>query len=209
MTRLASPLPVRAAALAALFCVAGPAVAQETTTDPTAEEIAITEPEAAALATAYLNSGFFGLPLPADFVTINGVVTGAAEASHLAEVSYAGLATLPDTVFEVLIFDKSSNAQKEFKDLSDPRMADLTHTAYEDSWIAEGEPSTTIRCWHPRLTLLLTDLDVTCTSFQSGSDYNIQTRLGARAAPSLEEIAALLRQSHDMMRVAWYTANSL
>ena len=209
MTRLASPLPVRAAVLAALICGAGPAVAQETATDPTAEEIAITAPEAAALANAYLNSDFFGLPLPLDFATIIGSVGGSAGASHLAEVTYAGSATVPDTVFEVLIFDKSTNAQKGFKDLSDPRMADLTHTAYEDAWIAEGEPSTTIRCWHPRLALLVTELAVTCTSFQSGSDYNIQTRLEARASPSFEEIAALMRQGHDMMRVAWYTANSL
>ena len=111
MTRLASPLPVRAAVLAALICGAGPAVAQETATDPTAEEIAITAPEAAALANAYLNSDFFGLPLPLDFATIIGSVGGSAGASHLAEVTYAGSATVPDTVFEVLIFDKSTNLQ--------------------------------------------------------------------------------------------------
>ncbi len=209
MTRLPSNALVRTTALAALICAAGTAGAQDATTDPTAEEIAITEPEASALASAYLGAEFFGLPVPADFVTISGAVSGAGTASHLAEVSYEGAATLPETHFEVLIFDKSANAQKGFKDLSDARMSDLANTAYEDSWVAEGEPSTTIRCWHPRLTSFLTDLDVTCTSFQSGSDFNIQTRLGARAAPSLEEIAALLRQSHDMMRVAWYTANSL
>lgn len=209
MAHASSPLPVRAATLAALLCMAGAGLAQDATTDPAPEEIAITEPEAAALANAYLGSDFFGLPLPLDFVTIVGSVAGSGGAPHLAEVSYAGSATVPDTVFEVLIFDKSTTAQKGFKELSDPRMADLTHTAYEDSWIAEGEPSTTIRCWHPRLGLLVAELAVTCTSFQSGSDYNIQTRLEARTAPSFEEVAALLRQSHDMMRVAWYTANSL
>lgn len=157
-------------------------------------------------ADALVASDFMGLELPDIFFSASGRVEPmeADRTGHIGSAVFESDAFDAAGLIEADFFDAAETAFADFQAQLASAMTDPNLVRLDSEWASVDDPTTTISCWHETLDGLFLPVTIECRSWTEERPLVVSITIEDVAFENLLGIQDLLRQGHDMLRIAWF-----